>query len=604
MRLRPGLRALAVASIALLVLPACGGGPSSPQRLSGGKAVFAELPNAKPNYIFPLASGAFFSVTNGSQLQFLTYRPLYWFGSNGTVKLNSSLSLAQDPVYSDGGKTVTMKLKGWKWSDGTPITSRDIEFWQNLVTFNKDHWAAYAPGEYPDNVTRAEYPDANTAVFHMDKAYGSYFFTYNELSQISPLPQHVWDKTSDTATVGDYDRGPKGAAAVYKYLDGQSRSVGTYDNNPLWQVVSGPWKLKHMATDGHVAMVPNPNYGGPVKPTLTEFDEVPFTTDTAEFDVIRTGGIDYGYIPTQDLGTVNGEQDPNPSGMKSLSKYTFKPWIGWQITYFQENFSNTQNGALYHQLYFRQAMQHLIDQNGYIKHIFKGYAYPDYGPVPIKPANNFADSFEQKNPYPFDAKAAVKLLKDHGWTVNPGGVSTCTRPGTGAGRCGANIAQGQKASVNLEYASGTLVLKQEMDALKSDFSRAGIEVQLSAAPFDTVITNAFPAPPSSDMENWGGGWIFVPDYYPTGDEIFSTGAGSNGGAYSDPTNDANTVATTTSNDVSMLYKYEDYLAQQLPVIWIPVADSVLSLVKKTLHGWDPQDPLLEINPENWYFTAS
>jgi peptide/nickel transport system substrate-binding protein len=603
MRLSIGLRAVAVASMATLVLAACEGGTSSPQRLSGGKAVFAELPNAKPNYIFPLTSGGFFSVANLSQFQFLMYRPLYWFGQNGTVKLNSDLSLAKDPVYSDGGKTVTMKLKGWKWSDGQPITSRDIEFWQNLVTFNKDHWAAYSPGEYPDNVTGTDYPDANTAVFHLDKAYGSYFFNYNELSQVSPLPQHVWDKTSDSGTVGDYDREAKGAAAVYRYLDGQSKSIGTYDTNPLWQVVDGPWKLKHMATDGNVQMVPNPGYGGPVKPTLAEFDEVPFTTDTAEFEVIHSGGIDYGYIPNRDLGTTNGEQDPNPSGVKSLTRYTFKPWIDWQITYFQENFANADHGAIYKQLYFRQAMQRLVDQAGYIKNIFKGYAYPDYGPVPIKPSNNFADSFEQKNPYPFDVNAAVKLLQDNGWTVNAGGVSVCSKPGTGAGQCGDGVAQGAKASFKLEYASGTLAVKQEMEALKSDFSRAGIEIILSEAPFDTVISDAFGGTTTADMDNWGGGWIFAPDYYPTGDEMFSTDAGSNGGAYSDATNDANTTATTTSNDVSALYRYEDYLAQQLPVVWIPVADAQLALVKKTLHGWDPQDPLLQLYPENWYFTA-
>jgi len=603
MHLSTGFRAIAVSAIALFVIAACGGNTPSEQRLSGGKAVWAEAPNAKPNYIFPLTSGGYFSVANLSQFQFLMYRPLYWFGSNGTVKLNSDLSLAKDPVYSDGGKTVTMKLKGWKWSDGTPITSRDIEFWQNMVTANKNHWAAASPGEYPDNVTSTSYPDANTAVFHLDKAYGSYFFTYNELSQISPLPQHVWDKTSATGTVGDFDRDPTTAAQVYKYLDGESKSIGTYDTNPLWQIADGPWKLKHMTTDGLVDMVPNPNYSGPVKPTLTQFEEQPYADETAEFNVIHTGGIDYGYIPTQDLGTVNGEQDPNPSGVKSLSNYTFKPWIGWQITYFQDNWSNVPNGPLYHQMYFRQAMQHLIDQDGYIKNIFKGYAYPDYGPVPIKPANQYADAFEQKNPYPFDVNAAVTLLKNNGWTVNPGGVSVCSSPGTGAGHCGDGVAQGQKAQLKLEYASGTLVVKQEMEGLKSDFSKAGIDVALSEAPFDTVIGNAFPAASSSDMENWGGGWIFAPDYYPTGDEIFSSGAGSNGGNYNDPTNDQNTVDSTTSNDLQTLYKYEDYLATTLPVIWIPVADSALSLVKKTMRGWDPQDPLLQIYPENWYFVA-
>lgn len=600
-----GLRILATLGLVALALTACGNNPSSsPQKLAGGTASYAEQPNAKPNYIFPLTSGGYFSVANLSQFQYLMYRPLYWFGEDGVVKLNSSLSLASDPVYSNGGTTVTMKLKGWKWSDGQPITSRDVEFWMNLLKANVGSWAAYAPKEFPDNVTAMSFPDSMTIVFTLDKAYGSYFFTYNEMSQITPLPQHVWDKTSDSQAVGDYDRDAKTAVDVYKYLDGQSKSVGTYDNNPLWQVVDGPWKLKSMTTDGHVAMVPNTGYSGPVKPTIAEFDEQPYTTDTAEFDVVHTGGVDYGYIPTQDLGTTNGTQDPNPSGVKAISKYTFKPWIGWQITYFQINFTNTANGALYKQLYFRQAMQRLVDQNTYIKSIFKGYAYPDYGPVPIKPASNFADSFEQNNPYPFDVNAAIKLLKDNGWTVNPNGVSTCSNPGSGSGQCGDGVAAGAKASLKMEYASGLVVTKQEMEALKSDYSKAGIDVSLSEAPFDTVISDAFGGSTAADLDNWGGGWIFAPDYYPTGDEIFSTGAGSNGGAYSNATNDSNTVATTQSNDVKALYTYEDWLAKDLPVIWIPVADSSLSVVKKTLHGWDPQDPILQLYPENWYFTAS
>jgi peptide/nickel transport system substrate-binding protein len=188
--------------------------------------------------------------------------------------------------------------------------------------------------------------------------------------------------------------------------------------------------------------------------------------------------------------------------------------------------------------------------------------------------------------------------------VNPGGVDTCSNPGSGAGQCGDGVKNGAKASFKMEYASGTLVVKQEMQAMKSDFSKAGLEVNLSEAPFDTVITDAFGGSTAADMDNWGGGWIFAPDYYPTGDEIFSTGAGSNGGAYSNSTNDSNTDATTTSNDVKALYTYEDFLAKDLPVIWIPVADSQLALVKKTLHGWDPQDPILQLYPENWYFTAS
>lgn len=587
------LRAVTILPLVALVLAACTSSTSGGQRLTGGTATFAELPSSKPNYIFPLTSGGYFSVANLSQFQFLMFRPLYWFGQDGKVTLNSSLSLAIDPQYSNGGKTVTMKLKGWKWSDGTAITSRDIEFWMNLLKANLGSWAAYSPKEFPDNVIGMSYPDDQTAVFTLDKAYGSYFFTYNELSQITPLPQHAWDKTSDSSPIGDYDRDPKKAVQVYKYLDGQSKSIGTYNTNPLWQVVSGPWKLKSMTTDGRVAFVPNPGYSGPVKPTLAEFDELPFTTDTAEFNVVHAGGVDYGYIPYQDADQRS-----------SLTNYTFTPWIGWSITYFPENFGSPKSGAIFKQLYFRQAMQRLIDQPTIVKNIFKGYATPDYGPVPIAPPSLYADAFEQNNPYPYDPAAAAKLLTDNGWTVKPGGVSTCTNPGTGAGQCGEGVKAGARASFSLQYASGFVTYDQEMQVMKTAFSKAGIEINLSTAPFDTVISTAFGGNPNWEMANWGGGWIFAPDYYPTGDEIFSTGAGSNAGLYSNATNDANTVASTESNDVNSLYTYEDFLAKDLPVVWIPVSNAQLSMVKKTLHGWDPQDPILQLNPENWYFTAS
>ena len=45
--------------------------------------------------------------------------------------------------------------------------------------------------------------------------------------------------------------------------------------------------------------------------------------------------------------------------------------------------------------------------------------------------------------------------------------------------------------------------------------------------------------------------------------------GRTAGGYSDKTNDANIVATNVSSSLSALYTYENYLAEQLPVIWQP-----------------------------------
>jgi peptide/nickel transport system substrate-binding protein len=596
----------AIVGLGAIVLAACGStSTTTGPAVTKTTATFAEPPGAQPNYIFPLASLAYFSVTNLSQFQYLMYRPLYWFGTNGQVQLNTSLSLAQTPVYSADGKSVTLTLKGWKWSDGTQITARDIQFWQNMVTANEANWAGFSPGEYPDNVLSTTINPTNPLqiTLNLSQTYGSYFFTYNELSQITPLPQHVWDKESATGAIGDYDKTPAGAKKVFAFLDAQSKAISTYDTNPLWQVVSGPWKLKSMDTAGNVSMVPNPGYSGPVKPTLTQFNEVPYTKDTAEFDQLKAAtsvtntSVDFGYLPPQD----------SPQKATLNNAYNFGIWTGWSITYFPENFTNPVSGPIFKQLYFRQAMQLLVDQNTFINKAFFGYAYPTYGPVPVKPASNFVDAFEKGNPYPYNPSKAVSLLQANGWTVNAGGVSTCTSPGTGTGQCGAGIAQGAKASFKLEYVSGTPSLDQEMAQFKSDYALAGIQLDLTTAPFNTVIGNATPANHTWDMEFWGGGWIYAPDYDPTGDELWScvgTGAnvqyaGSDSGGYCDAQAQQLILATETSSDVHALYTYEDYLAKQLPVIWMPDQYYQLTEINKDLKGTGPLDPLLQIYPENW-----
>ncbi|MGD0195574.1 MAG: ABC transporter substrate-binding protein, partial [Candidatus Dormibacteria bacterium] len=97
-RLKSGLAAAGVAAV--VVVSACGSTSSTGLAVKKTTATFAELPGSQPNYIFPLAALQYFSVANLSQFQYLMYRPLYWFGDNGQVQLNTSLSLADTPVYS------------------------------------------------------------------------------------------------------------------------------------------------------------------------------------------------------------------------------------------------------------------------------------------------------------------------------------------------------------------------------------------------------------------------------------------------------------------------------------------------------------------------
>jgi peptide/nickel transport system substrate-binding protein len=84
----------------------------------------------------------------------MMYRPLYWYGNDYRPTVDYRYSIARAPVFSDGGRTVTIKLKRWRWSDGEPVTSRDLTFWMNVLKASPGtEWCGYSPGYFPDNVT-------------------------------------------------------------------------------------------------------------------------------------------------------------------------------------------------------------------------------------------------------------------------------------------------------------------------------------------------------------------------------------------------------------------------------------------------------------------
>src|ERR1700689_1593110 len=90
-------RMLAAGAVVLaLVAAGCSSSNSSSSAsapVKGGTAVWAEPPASVPSYIFPYVDSANISNLNLFDLQYLMYRPLYWFGENSQPEPNSSLSL-------------------------------------------------------------------------------------------------------------------------------------------------------------------------------------------------------------------------------------------------------------------------------------------------------------------------------------------------------------------------------------------------------------------------------------------------------------------------------------------------------------------------------
>jgi peptide/nickel transport system substrate-binding protein len=593
---------VAAAACALVAAGCSSSSPSSSGTtpVSGGTAVFAEPPSTPPTYIFPYMSSTFASDVNLFNFQYLMYRPLYWFGNGAQPTFNSSLSLADAPTFN--GTKVTINLKHYMWSDGTQVTAQDVMFWLNMETAEPADYLAYT--NFPADVKDITVVSPTELTMVLDKAYNPTWFLYNQLSQITPMPA-AWDRTASgpsrcDTTVSD-------CAAVYNYLNTQAKDVTGYVGSPIWSIVDGPWKLSAFNADGHVTFVPNKSYSGPVKPKLSAFQEVPFTTDSAEYDVLRSASastkIDVGYLPEQDAPVKPADATV---GANPVSGYTLSPWLIWGINYFAVNYqSTTGNGPIIKQLYFRQALEDEMNQQAVISGPLRGYGNLTIGPVGTVPSTQWlSPTGKSGNPFPFDPTKAKSLLTSHGWKVVPQGVSTCSNPSL----CGPGIKKGQGLSFNLPYATGISWIQSEMTQLQSNAASIGIKLNLEPKPFAQVIATAggncvvTKAPCNWDMANWGGGWSFSPDYDPTGEQLFESGVVANSGGYSDPANDSLINKTLTNPSLQYMYNWQDYLSPQLPVIWQPNGDYQLTEVANNLKGVTPQSTTLSINPEDWYFT--
>jgi peptide/nickel transport system substrate-binding protein len=610
---RRKLRLAAVAGAASVALVAAGCGSSGSSSsggtpVKGGTVTYAELPSTVANWIFPMMTLTYFSVANSQDFQYLMYRPLYWFGGeNTTPTLDAGLSVADAPVYSDGGQTVVINLKGWKWSDGETVDATDVIFWLNMLQAESANWAGSSPGSIPSDVTSYSATAPDQVTLHLNKAYSSLWYTYNQLSQITPMPE-AWDVTSVGAAAGSggcatdtaADKWAK-CAAVYNFLTKQSQDTSTYVTSPIWSIVDGPWKLSSFNTAGNVSFVPNPKYSGSPKPQIAVFKEEPYTDDSSEYTADKTGSLDIGYIPPADLPvrqTTPGSSFLPPSDPLGTG-YTLAPNFDYGFAYYLMNWNNASAGPLFKQLYIRQALEYVDDQEGISKAVYRGYAYPNTGPAPAQPTTNpFLSSVQKENsgqgPYPFSVAKAKSVLESHGWTEQSG-VMTCTDPA----KCGTGIKSGQKFAFTLDYSTGEAAFTNEVSIYKSDASEAGIDITVVGQTFDTVAGEAIPTNTAWQGAMYGL-WIYSPDYEPTGEDLFATGAGSNGGAYSDPQMDSLINATETSSSYSTYYAFDNYAAQQLPYLYQPLPYAIQT-VKSNLHGveWNPFQTLL---PEYYYYT--
>lgn len=589
---------------------------------------------AAPNYIFPLMPITKFNINNSQYLQYYMYRPLFMPGEPGKVTIDMRLSLANAPSFSNGNKTVTVKLKPYKWSDTEPVNVTDIMLFLNMWHQQPTDFAEWVPGGFsmPTVIKAVKLTSPTTMTFTLTRPLSQAFFLDNQLGAITPMPL-AWTVISLTAKPGSggcakapftttTSKGVNAAKckAVFDFLSEQAgfnptkpkttiNALPTYATSKIWSVVDGPWKLSSFTPTEGFTMVPNPEYSGPNKPMIKRYVDEAFTSTAAIFNALAVGTLDIGALPLTDVtvpakkpGTPGHLPVPGPNNPRLSGTYNLEASGTWSFTYFVPNLKSNGDtgnaGPILSQLYVRQALQHLIDQPGFVSKIFKNYAVANYSPVPSAIKSPFLSKEAQKNPYPYSVSAAESLLSSHGWKVKPGGTDVCEKPGTGKGDCGQGIKRGAKMKFTLGYWTTPATAKTISTSIKAAASEAGINIALFSGSGNDIAGEAVPCAKGCKWEILIRGWYYTHPLA-TGTEEFAAGAASNSGLFDTKTSTALIVKSLTGTRVDFL-KYEDWEETHLPVFFTPTAVSLFE-VHKGLQGVN-FNPMLTATPATFHWS--
>ncbi|MGD0050532.1 MAG: peptide ABC transporter substrate-binding protein [Vulcanimicrobiaceae bacterium] len=289
-------------------------------------------------------------------------------------------TIANGDVARDG-LTIRYKLRpNMKWTDGQPLTCRDLRFtWQvmmnpknNVVT--TDGWK---------DIKDVDCSDPLVAVVHMKQVYAPYLQQLWSLNGNGPiLPEHVLAKYNDAK--GSFNTAPYNAAPT---------------------VTSGPYTFLSWERGNAVRMQANPNYylGKP-----------------------HIGQVIYKIIPDQNtLATqVQTHEVDLAWNLQPASESELQQTVGVHVVapvvYIFDHIDFNEHRPLFADVLVRRALTYAIDRPTLldkIRHNLGELSATFLDPTLYPDAQD-----PHVVTYPYDPAKARALLDGDGWHVGPGGI--------------------------------------------------------------------------------------------------------------------------------------------------------------------------------------
>ena len=390
------------------------------------------------------------------EVWYLTYDSLVGYdpATLSPMKGEASTGLATDWTVSDDGLTWTFTIrKNAKWSDGVPLTAKDVAFTYNYIIKNKlANLTAYT--RLIENATAL---DDYTVQFTCSKPKPDMTRHW-----VPILPEHVWSKVS----AKDAERG--------------------YQNTPPY-VGSGPFQCVEWKKNNYVRLVANPTWWGP----RPEIDELYFTYYTNGDTVL------------QDIkaGTIDGAANLVPTQIKQLQS---QPGItaraiatdGFDQLAFNCYTGPSKGHPALRDVKFRQALNYALDLQKVADLVFMGYTVPG---TTIIPPDYYQDPDWHWDPpagvkYSYDPAVARQKLDEAGYTDSDGD--------------GVREYKGKPIELRLVARSESTEEQQMAKLIAGWFKDVGIKVKLEvmdSATLSATILNEENGvlTPDYDMFIWG-----------------------------------------------------------------------------------------------------
>jgi len=481
----------------------------------------------------------------------LIYTPLIDIGPNLLPSWRTSLAYRVD--VSDGGTRYVLHLRhGVRWSDGTPLTAKDVAFTIRLGTN-----PGLLHGVSADFALMRSVLAIGRHTVEVRLARPSPPFLVNALGEIKPLPERL---------LGRYPPDTQREAAFVN-------TDTAFSQHP---VVSGPWRIVRNVPDAYLILAPNPSYWGP-KPYIQEMVFRVYPEQDSLFAAVAAGEVDVTDIPPN-LWRV---RDRLPGNHRFIS------WP-WNVTFIL--LPNYRDPAIswIRDPRIKRAMMYAIDRSFIVTHIMSGQADVLNGPIPT-----FSPYYDKALPrYSYDPQKARALLDAAGWRMH------------GDGR----MKDGRVLRITLKTGGATDAVANDVaELIQANFKAVGVDCRLENEELQTFFSDVNAS--RFQLALRGNILSPYPDDYKWYDSAQTrANGGYNFGFYRNARVDAAIESARTAPSLPAsrtdLDRYQQLAARDLPALYL-FSNRLGAVVPSHLTGYelDPDAPAaLPMGLQFWKLT--